>query len=325
MEREAGSLRECELAALQRGLARDGSEQRRLAGAVRPCEREAIAPVHGERDAGEQWVARELLPELACDQNCHGRNGTRVLTADGCPFDIRDAKPVMITPMRIACVVSAALALVLISTAAGSIEQQGWRGVPSKRGVYSACYLKSNGSLRVVPAFRRCRVNEFRMTWAKRGPAGSRGATGEAGAQGPQGPRGPQGTEGMQGQAGATGATGPPGPTGAPGGPGPQGPTGAAGPAGPSGSTRVAGNPATSAANAARNTAVTATASCAAGKVLLGGGARITTTATQKERAYLQTSFPSSTTTWTAIGVVGVAALGAGNTMTVTAYALCSL
>ena len=43
------------------------------------------------------------------------------------------------------------------------------------------------------------------------------------------------------------------------------------------------------------------------------------------ESAALVSSYPSSTTVWTAIGVVGTAALGAGNTMTVTAYVLCSL
>jgi hypothetical protein len=59
--------------------------------------------------------------------------------------------------------------------------------------------------------------------------------------------------------------------------------------------------------------------------VLLGGGAVITTTATQKERAVLVSSYPSSTTTWTAIGVVATGALGSGQTMTVTAFALCSL
>jgi hypothetical protein len=70
---------------------------------------------------------------------------------------------------------------------------------------------------------------------------------------------------------------------------------------------------------------VTATATCPAGKVLLGGGALVTTTATQKERVYVQASYPSATDTWTAVGVVGISALGSGQTMTVTAYALCSL
>jgi hypothetical protein len=59
--------------------------------------------------------------------------------------------------------------------------------------------------------------------------------------------------------------------------------------------------------------------------VLLGGGGLVTTTVAQKERVFLQSSYPSSTTVWTAIGVVGIAALGSGQTMTVTAYAFCSL
>jgi hypothetical protein len=59
--------------------------------------------------------------------------------------------------------------------------------------------------------------------------------------------------------------------------------------------------------------------------VLLGGGALVTTTAAQKERAQLIASYPSAVGTWTAQGVVAIAGLGAGQTMTVRAYALCSL
>jgi hypothetical protein len=70
---------------------------------------------------------------------------------------------------------------------------------------------------------------------------------------------------------------------------------------------------------------ITATATCRADKVLLGGGANVTTTAPQKERAQLVSSYPSSATVWTAVGVVAISNLGGGRTMTVTAYALCSL
>jgi hypothetical protein len=82
--------------------------------------------------------------------------------------------------------------------------------------------------------------------------------------------------------------------------------------------TQVAGTPVT------QNTLVPATADCPATKVLLGGGGHITTNFVQKERVVLVSSHPSSTTTWTAIAVV-TASLGNGNSLTITAYAICSL
>jgi hypothetical protein len=57
--------------------------------------------------------------------------------------------------------------------------------------------------------------------------------------------------------------------------------------------------------------------------VLLGGGAQVTTTAAQKSRAVLVASYPSGATAWTGTSVAA-AALGAGNTMTVTAYVVCT-
>jgi hypothetical protein len=87
----------------------------------------------------------------------------------------------------------------------------------------------------------------------------------------------------------------------------------------------VAGAAVTSAANAPRNTLVTATATCPAGKVLLGGGAQVTTTSANADRAVLVSSYPSSATVWTAVAVVNQGALGVGRTMTVQAYALCNL
>jgi hypothetical protein len=120
----------------------------------------------------------------------------------------------------------------------------------------------------------------------------------------------------QQGSIGATGATGSVGAT------GPTGPPGPAGAPGPSGSTLVTGTPVSSVTNPPVRTQITATASCAAGKVVLGGGARVTAT-TQVERVTLTSSYPSNTTTWSAIGTV-TSNMNQGNTFTVTAYALCS-
>jgi hypothetical protein len=80
----------------------------------------------------------------------------------------------------------------------------------------------------------------------------------------------------------------------------------------------------TSAANAPRNTLVTATATCAS-TVLLGGGGQVTTTSANADRAVLVASYPSSATVWTVVAVVNQGTLGSGRTMTVRAYALCSL
>jgi hypothetical protein len=77
-----------------------------------------------------------------------------------------------------------------------------------------------------------------------------------------------------------------------------------------------------SAAAAAADTRVTANVSCPAGKVLLGGGGRVTTNDTAR-KVSIQESYPSSTTTWTVVGVVQTT-LAFGRTMTVTPYAICS-
>jgi hypothetical protein len=58
--------------------------------------------------------------------------------------------------------------------------------------------------------------------------------------------------------------------------------------------------------------------------VLLGGGAQVTNTQSP-DMAVMSQSFPSSTSPgqWTALGVV-IKNMNGANTMTVTAYALCS-
>jgi collagen type I alpha len=158
------------------------------------------------------------------------------------------------------------------------------------------------------------------------GPQGLTGATGAQGPAGATGAHGPVGATGPQGLTGATGATGATGPQGVQGDSGPTGATGATGPTGPTGpagSTLVTGTTQTSATAASIGTQVTATAACAAGKVLLGGGALVTTTDGGQNKVELQASYPSDTMTWTATGVVS-SSLAVNRTMSVTAYALCS-
>jgi len=70
---------------------------------------------------------------------------------------------------------------------------------------------------------------------------------------------------------------------------------------------------------------VTGTATCAAGKVVLGGGALVTVSSGLAEAfVSLRSSYPSATDTWTAVAVVTVS-LPLLTSTTVTAYALCSL
>jgi hypothetical protein len=81
----------------------------------------------------------------------------------------------------------------------------------------------------------------------------------------------------------------------------------------------------TSATGSSQGSQITATATCDAGSVLLGGGAEVTTNdAARRERVTLTASYPSSTTTWTAVGTA-ISTLQAAQTMTVQAFALCSL
>ena len=71
VQRDARALLPGELAAGELGLADQRAQQRRLAGAVRAREREPVAALDLERDAVEERVAGELLPERGCDQNGH--------------------------------------------------------------------------------------------------------------------------------------------------------------------------------------------------------------------------------------------------------------
>jgi hypothetical protein len=69
---------------------------------------------------------------------------------------------------------------------------------------------------------------------------------------------------------------------------------------------------------------VSASVSCASGKVVLGGGARTTVTSVLlDDNIALRSSYPSAADTWTGVAVAtGISLTGS---VTVTAYALCSL
>ena len=72
VEGDARALRERELAAVELGLPGEDAEQRRLAGAVRPGEGEALAALDLERDAVEEQGAGDLLAQVGGDHDGHG-------------------------------------------------------------------------------------------------------------------------------------------------------------------------------------------------------------------------------------------------------------
>ena len=67
-----------------------------------------------------------------------------------------------------------ALGVALIVGIAGASIPQG--------GVYTGCYMKSGGTLRVIDASQTCKSSETRITWNERGQQGPQGL------QGPPGP-----------------------------------------------------------------------------------------------------------------------------------------
>jgi hypothetical protein len=109
---------------------------------------------------------------------------------------------------------------------------------------------------------------------------------------GPQGPTGPQGPVGPMGPTGPIGATGPAGPVGPMGPTGATGPQGVQGPAGVSGHERVEGPSTPTDSGAIKS----ASATCPAGKVLIGGGYALTETTAA---ITVQLNGPDIGQTWT--------------------------
>lgn len=189
---------------------------------------------------------------------------------------------------------TAATVVVLALATAGSIAYATTQVGPA---VIHACYSHPGGKLRLGTVCKR--KTERPITWNQTGPAGPVGPVGPAGHSGPAGPAGPAGSAGAPGPAGPAGATGPPGPT---------------------GSTVTSGAPVTQ--NGGQDTLATATATCPAGKVLLGGGAQVTNDTFASDVALLS-SYPSGGNSWTAVGVVTVGVIGTTN-ITVQAYVVCT-
>ena len=75
VERQPGTLLEGELPAVEVGLAGQHPQERRLAGAVRPGERDPGATLERERDTVEEERPRELLPQAGGNENGHGLLG----------------------------------------------------------------------------------------------------------------------------------------------------------------------------------------------------------------------------------------------------------
>jgi hypothetical protein len=76
-------------------------------------------------------------------------------------------------------------------------------GIPDANGVYTGCYLKSIGTVRVIDTAKTtaCTALETKITW------NSKGIPGSPGLEGTVGPAGPQGVQGIAGVKGETGAT----------------------------------------------------------------------------------------------------------------------
>jgi hypothetical protein len=59
--------------------------------------------------------------------------------------------------------------------------------IPDGNGVIHACYLNSDGRLRVVNDPASCKRDETALSWSQTGPQGPQGPVGPSGPQGPQG------------------------------------------------------------------------------------------------------------------------------------------
>ncbi len=71
VQRDLGALGQHQLAEIDRGLAGEHPQQRRLAGAVAARQRHPVAALELERDAPQQRLARDVLAQVGCDDDGH--------------------------------------------------------------------------------------------------------------------------------------------------------------------------------------------------------------------------------------------------------------
>ena len=74
MQRDPRALREHELAAVDRGLPREHPQQRRLARAVAPGQRQALPALELERDAAQERLPHHVLGEVGGDDDGHAHH-----------------------------------------------------------------------------------------------------------------------------------------------------------------------------------------------------------------------------------------------------------
>lgn len=102
----------------------------------------------------------------------------------------------MTLSLRGPAAITAAAAAGLVVVAGAAVAT-----IPGSGDVYTGCYQKSSGQLRVIDAAtEQCKAgSERQITWNERGVQGPAGPGGPTGAQGPQGAAGPQGPQGPRG------------------------------------------------------------------------------------------------------------------------------
>jgi hypothetical protein len=211
--------------------------------------------------------------------------------------------------------VGALAGLLIVSAGAGA-------SASAKQPTFRACVelvgsALTRGDLKLRPD-AGCPAGTRPIGWSVRGERGPAGPRGRMGPQGPEGPTGPAGAAGPKGDAGPVGPPGPAGST------GPAGPTGPVGPAGPTDSQIVEGTAVSTPFNAPAGTIFTATATCPAGKKVLGGGFQLSVTITaQFARVDGMGSYPSGPSAWTASGIVFSTLVGAA--ASIKPWAVCAV